>query len=137
MLLLLLGGGLNLLRGPAISASATSSPAAAKSSLCGRRFVVHVEHAGDRKSDSLDNSRSGGTNAEKAPADETKRDGALSRGRGFMGAAMVDDPTVVIFAGGIGRDGTMVDSDVDAFSIPTAIVDGAGDAMLVNREVIS
>lgn len=37
-----------------------------------------------------------------------------------MGAAMVDDPAVVLFAGGIGMEGTVVDSNVDAFAVPAA-----------------
>lgn len=35
-----------------------------------------------------------------------------------MGAAMVDDPALVLFAGGIGMEGTVVDSNVDAFRLP-------------------
>jgi len=38
----------------------------------------------------------------------------LSRGRGYMGAAMVDDPALILFAGGIGMEGTVVDNKVDA-----------------------
>lgn len=45
-----------------------------------------------------------------------------------MGAAMVDEPALVLFAGGIGMKGTVVDSNVDAFAVPvtTAGERGAG-----------
>eukprot|EP00752_Nemacystus_decipiens_P013002 g11503.t2 len=72
----------------------TSTAAAATPATCGRRLV----------------------------SEEDDQDGArgllLSRGRGYMGAAMVDDPGLVLFAGGIGMEGTVVDSSVDAFSVP-------------------
>ncbi len=38
-----------------------------------------------------------------------------------MGAAMVDDQALILFAGGIGMEGTVVDNKVDSFLVrPTA-----------------
>lgn len=45
-----------------------------------------------------------------------------------MGAAMVNDPGLVLFAGGIGMEGTVVDSNVDAFAVPAAGVPAAEGA---------
>lgn len=74
-------------------------------------------------------------------------EGALSRGRGFMGAAMVDDPAVVVFAGGISNGGDVVDSRVDAFSrvsvdatddLKAGDAAGAGEGeIMVDRDVVS
>lgn len=58
-----------------------------------------------------------------------------------MGAAMVEDPAVVVFAGGIGSGGTVVDSNVDAFSLGAGSArDSGGDAatgLVVDRDVLS
>lgn len=102
---------------------------------CGRRFLVR--------------------DGETAAPDRTTAEGLLlSRGRGFMGAVMVDDPAVIFFAGGIGRGGMVVDSNVDVFAVPLDVDDdddddddddnatggavgGGGEEALVDRDVLS
>lgn len=59
--------------------------------------------------------------------------GSLSRGRGFMGAAMLDDPSVMVFAGGIGRGGTVVEASADVLS---GVRNDGQDATVV-RDVLS
>lgn len=51
-----------------------------------------------------------------------------------MGATMVSDPEVVVFAGGIGRGGTMVEASVDAFS---GLRGNSGEGASARREVLS
>lgn len=125
------------------------STASAESSICDRRFVLRQRDSGSaegtehgtgaepRSSSSEANERSYGANG---------AGGALSRGRGFMGAAMVEDPAVVVFAGGIGSGGTVVDSNVDAFSLGAGALAGGGgagddgggvDGVVVDRDVLS
>lgn len=72
------------------------------------------------------------TSSQAYSAEEASR-GALSRGRGFMGAAMVDDPTVMVFAGGIGRGGTVVEARADVLYDVRNEAEGA----TVAREVLS
>ncbi|CAN0152531.1 unnamed protein product, partial [Ectocarpus sp. 12 AP-2014] len=111
----------------AVVASSTKS--------CGRRFLVR--------------------DGETAAPDSAAAEGLLlSRGRGFMGAVMVDDPAVILFAGGIGRGGMVVDSNVDVFAVPLDVsedddddndddnaavgaVGGGGEEALVDRDVLS
>ncbi|CAN0521631.1 unnamed protein product, partial [Ectocarpus sp. 12 AP-2014] len=111
----------------AVVASSTKS--------CGRRFLVR--------------------DGETAAPDSAAAEGLLlSRGRGFMGAVMVDDPAVILFAGGIGRGGMVVDSNVDVFAVPLDVgeddddddddnnatggaVGGGGEKALVDRDVLS
>lgn len=51
-----------------------------------------------------------------------------------MGAAMISDPEVVIFAGGIGRGGTVVEASADAFS---SFQEDEKSGVTVRREVLS
>lgn len=65
-----------------------------------------------------------------------------------MGAVMVDDPALVLFAGGIGMEGTVVDANVDAFAVGEAerfqqpdssrsADGGQGRDVLVEKDVLS
>lgn len=113
-----------------------------QSSTCGRRFLVR-EGEGDTDS-------SGSQHEEDDEAARHTGQLSLSRGRGFMGAAMVDDPPLVVFAGGIGVGGKLVDSNVDAFALPPHLSEdgdndpvggdgagGEGEATVVYRDVLS
>ncbi|CAN0128042.1 unnamed protein product [Ectocarpus fasciculatus] len=83
--------------------------AASSTKACGRRFLVR-----DGEASTPDSSPAAGGLL-------------LSRGRGFMGAVMVDDPAVILFAGGIGRGGMVVDSNVDVFAVPLDVADDDDD----------
>lgn len=61
-------------------------------------------------------------------------EGALSRGRGFMGAEMLDDPGVMVFGGGIGKGGTVVEARADVFA---GVEDDAERGATATREVLS
>lgn len=112
--LAVLAGNTNVATGRQVSASPST---ATTPSTCGRQFLI------DSDSSKL------------APGDGSD-DGAavvaagllLSRGRGFMGAAMVDNPAMVLFAGGIGRQGTVVDANVDAYAFAAMPPGGASDS---------
>ena len=120
------------------------SVASGESSICGRRFVL-------RQRDSSSGVERAGAEPSSSKQANERRYGALSRGRGFMGAAMVEDPAVVVFAGGIGSGGTVVDSNVDAFSLGEGVLakgfdrdaatagdrGGAGEGVVVDRDVLS
>ena len=120
--------------------------ASGESSICGRRFVLRQR---DSSSSSNSSSSSSGVEGAAAGAEPSsseeaneRRYGALSRGRGFMGAAMVENPAVVVFAGGIGSRGTVVDSNVDAFSLGGGVLarGSGGDSatgVVVDRDVLS
>lgn len=82
-------------------------------STCGRQFLVRQGNANN----------SSGSDEAAAVAGEL----SLSRGRGFMGAAMVDEPPLVVLAGGIGVGGKLVDSNVDAFALPSLRKDGGNN----------
>ena len=127
--------------------SGKATVASAESSICGRRFVLR-----QRDSSVAGTVRSGGAEPSSGSSEEAKRPshgasgasngGALSRGRGFMGAAMVEDPAVVVFAGGIGSGGTVVDSNVDAFALGAGVLAGGGGGddggdVVVDRDVLS
>lgn len=124
------------------------SVASGESSICDRRFVLRQRDS----SNGIEGAASEGSQPSSSDDKHERRYGALSRGRGFMGAAVVKDPAVVVFAGGIGSGGTVVDSNVDAFSLgagvlargadgdgaTTAAVGGAGrGGVVVDRDVLS
>ncbi|CAN0229735.1 unnamed protein product, partial [Laminaria digitata] len=89
------------------------SVASGESSICDRRFVLRQRDS----SNGIEGAASEDSQPSSSEDKHERRYGALSRGRGFMGAAVVEDPAVVVFAGGIGSGGTVVDSNVDAFSL--------------------